>query len=205
MTDFNNLDGTQNTVNTVNDSSADLNLENSGTVSGNTESIEDTNTVPDNQNPSDISKVNDGDKPKRHGMDNLIPFTALTEEEQRQMAIKGGKASGEARRKKKHMREIAQNLLAHNMREDQIEEVLGTAKDLLDGDLSVAAVLTARMIQEAADGNYKAFEVLRDTAGYKPKDQVEVENISEADKLLLERIAQRVGLHNPVNTNQITG
>lgn len=160
-----------------------------------TENVDSDLTVDDTVNRSSNSSTADSDKstdkPIRHGMENLIPFTALTEEEQRIMASKGGKASGEARRKKKHMREIAQALLAHDMSEDQIEDVLGTAKDLLDGDKSVAAVLTARMIQEAAQGNYKAFEVLRDTAGYKPKDEVAVEGITDADRALLARIESR--------------
>lgn len=186
---------------------ADNNSFNSGVDNNNTvDNSEVINNVPGNDNSDTVDPVNipgnnsdtgdNADNPKHKGYKNLIPFTALTEEEQRQLAIKGGKASGEARKKKKHMREIAQNLLAHDMTEDQIEEVLGTAKSLLDGDMTVAAVLTARLIQEAADGNYKAYEVLRDTAGYKPKDQVEVDNISEADRALLERIAARVGLHN---------
>ena len=198
MADNLNLDGTeQNTVNGT---------DTSGTVKGVNDNLEESGkTVSDSTKNCDSATNNSDCKPKRNNVDNLVSLGDRTTEEQRKIAIMGGKASGEARRKKKHMREIAQNLLAHNMREDQIEEVLGTAKDLLDGDLSVAAVLTARMIQEAADGNYKAFEVLRDTAGYKPKDQVEVENVSEADKLLLERIAQRVGLHNSTNSAQITG
>lgn len=160
-----------------------------------TENVDSDLTVDDTVNHSSNSSTADSDKstdkPIRHGMENLIPFTALTEEEQRTIASKGGKASGEARRKKKHMREIAQALLAHDMSEDQIEDVLGTAKDLLDGDKSVAAVLIARMVQEAAQGNYKAFETLRDTAGYKPKDEVAVEGITDADRALLARIESR--------------
>ena len=152
-------------------------------------SVDDT--VNQSTNSSTAGSDKSTDKPIRHGMENLIPFTALTEEEQRTIASKGGKASGEARRKKKHMREIAQALLAHDMSEDQIEDVLGTAKDLLDGDKSVAAVLIARMIQEAAQGNYKAFETLRDTAGYKPREEVAVEGITEADRALLARIESR--------------
>ena len=82
-------------------------------------------------------------------------------------------------------------MLAHSMTDEQISEVLGTAENLLDGDKSVSAVLTARMIQEAAQGNVKAYETLRDTGGYKPKDQVEVENITDADRALLARIEAR--------------
>lgn len=42
--------------------------------------------------------------------ENLIPMTELTEAEQREMARKGGIASGEARRRKKTMREWAEVL-----------------------------------------------------------------------------------------------
>ena len=193
MADNNSTDYGVDSNNTVDDSKAVNN------IPGNDTSV----TVDPGNVPGNNSDTGDNaDNPKHKGYKNLIPFTALTEEEQRQLAIKGGKASGEARKKKKHMREIAQKLLAHDMTEDQIEEVLGTAKSLLDGDMTVAAVLTARLIQEAADGNYKAYEVLRDTAGYKPKDQVEVDNISDADRALLERIAARVGLHNSAQIGQ---
>ncbi len=41
----------------------------------------------------------------------LIPFNKLTEEKQKELAKKGGKASGEARRKKKAMRETLEMLL----------------------------------------------------------------------------------------------
>lgn len=41
-------------------------------------------------------------------IDNLVPTTALTEEERRAMAIRAGKASGKARRQKKTLRELAE-------------------------------------------------------------------------------------------------
>lgn len=208
MTDRDNLETGAELKDTVTSSGEEQNnIPVDGTVPGNSETIENIGTVSGNISSDNVSvDHNDSvDKSVHKGMDNLIPITSRSTEEVREIGRKGGIKSGEVRRKKKHMREIAQAMLAHDMSESQVDEVLGTAKSLLDGDLSVSAVLIARMIQEAADGNYKAFEVLRDTAGYKPKDQVEVENISEADKALLERIAQRVGLHNPVNTNQITG
>ena len=51
------------------------------------------------------------EKSKHTGMDNLIPLCDRTKEEQRIITTMGGKASGEARRKKKTMREYAQKLL----------------------------------------------------------------------------------------------
>lgn len=45
------------------------------------------------------------------GIENLIPMTELTEDEQREMARKGGIASGKARREKRDRKQIASELL----------------------------------------------------------------------------------------------
>ena len=45
------------------------------------------------------------------GFDNLIPMTELTVDEQREMARKGGVASGKARREKRDRKQIASELL----------------------------------------------------------------------------------------------
>lgn len=156
-----------------------------------TDNISSVESVNHSTNSSVPDSVNSTDKPKRHGIVNLVSLADRTTEEQRRIAIMGGKASGEARKKKKHLREVVQAMLAHEMTEDQISEVLGTAENLLDGDRSVSAVLTARLIQEAAQGNVKAYETLRDTGGYKPKEEVAVENITEADRALLAKIDRR--------------
>ena len=45
------------------------------------------------------------------GIENLIPMTELTVDEQREMARKGGVASGKARREKRDRKQIASELL----------------------------------------------------------------------------------------------
>lgn len=167
-----------------------------------------TGTGKDNTNNSGIDYkaiVNDGlevdedklsgrEKSNVTGCKNLIPFTERSEEEVKALNSKGGKKSGETRRKQKDMRAVAKAILEHNMTEEQIEEVLGSSKSLLDGDKSTMAVLTARMVQEAAKGNYKAYETVRDTAGFKPKDQIEttVDIMTDADRSLIGNIAKRL-------------
>ena len=153
------------------------------------------NTSPDNDsiiNSSDSQ--NKDDKGKRYGIDNLIPFNQRTEEQQREIAKMGGKASGEARKKKRDMREVAKAILEHAMNDEQIDEVLGSSKDLLDGDKSVMAVLTARMVQEAGKGSYKHYETLRDTAGFKPKDEIGIsaDIMTDADRELIEKVNRRL-------------
>ena len=153
------------------------------------------NTSPDNDRVKNSSdSENKDDKGKRNGIDNLIPFNQRTEEQQREIAKMGGKASGEARKKKRDMREVAKAILEHAMNDEQIDEVLGSSKDLLDGDKSVMAVLTARMVQEAGKGSYKHYETLRDTAGFKPKDEIGIsaDIMTDADRELIEKVNRRL-------------
>ena len=86
-----------------------------------------------------------------NGQENLIPFNELTEEKQRELARKGGIASGEARRRKKTFKEELITLLENGNTQEKI---------------SVA------LIQQALEGNTKAFEVIRDTVGEKPVDKL---------------------------------
>ena len=153
------------------------------------------NTSPDNDSLNNSSESEKKDvNGKYDGRANLIPFNKLSEDEQKEIRSKGGKASGEARRKKRDMREVAKAILEHAMNEAQIDEVLGSSKDLLDGDKSVMAVLTARMVQEAGKGSYKHYETLRDTAGFKPKDEIDIsaDIMTDADRELVEKVNRRL-------------
>ena len=44
---------------------------------------------------------------RQYNIDNLTPFDEMDTERHREISSKGGKASGEARREKKRLREIA--------------------------------------------------------------------------------------------------
>ena len=101
---------------------------------------------------------------------NLNPFGTLTENEQREISSKGGKASGEARRKKKLLRECLEILLEKEITDKKGETMSG------------AEALSTKLFAEAMKGNVKAFEVLRDTAGQKPVEKVVV---SELIQMLL--------------------
>lgn len=96
---------------------------------------------------------------------NLIPFNERTENEQRAIATQGGIASGVARNKKKMLRECLEELLSKEM------------KDKNGNTASGAEVLATKLFQQALQGNIKAFEVVRDTAGQKPAEKVVVSNI----------------------------
>ena len=86
---------------------------------------------------------------------------ALTVDEQ----SNGGKASAEARRRKRDLRRALEVLLE---------------KDIQQGGETItgADALAARLYKDALQGNVRAFEVLRDTVGQKPVENV---NIMTAD------------------------
>ena len=85
---------------------------------------------------------------------NLIPLSKRSQRERKEIARKGAKATNELKKKRKTLRE---ELLALLETGDYQEKI------------------SLAMIQEAKAGNTKAFEVIRDTIGEKPKDKLEVE------------------------------
>jgi hypothetical protein len=88
---------------------------------------------------------------------NLVSLSERTTSEQREIAKKGGKASGEARRKKANLKKTIETLLTLELPEstlkDQLEE-MGIDPTIEQG-LVMRVLLTA--IQ---DGNYKALEAI---------------------------------------------
>lgn len=85
---------------------------------------------------------------------NLIKNEDLTPEQRRANASKAGKASVEAKRRRKTLREELLALLANGNTQNK---------------------MSLAMIEKAMKGDTKAFEVIRDTIGEKPKDSVELE------------------------------
>ena len=83
---------------------------------------------------------------------NLIPLNERTKSQQRENASKGGKASVEAKRKRKTLK----------------EELL-----LMLEDEEVQKSVAVALIQEAQSGNVKAFGMLRDTIGEAPVEKVQ--------------------------------
>ena len=97
---------------------------------------------------------------------NLIPFNERTESEQRQIAQKGGIASGAARRRKRSMREAADYYLSlpetdrrtvNKMLRDQIDPedvdnqmsvIVGIAEQAKRGDARAATVLLKMLGEE---------------------------------------------------------
>ena len=104
---------------------------------------------------------------------NLKPVRSTSEAREKGRA--GGKKSGEVRRQKKLLRDL-------------LEEALETKTDT--GTLSVD--ITKALIVKALEGDVKAYEVIRDTLGQKPKDKLGLELNPKATSIL-ESINKQIG------------
>jgi hypothetical protein len=112
--------------------------------------------------------------------DNLKP---LSTEKAREIGSKGGKASVEARRKKRDLRLALEALLESDVKK----------KDLSgkEQNMSVAEAMSLEQVRKALKGDSKAYEIVRDSCGQKPVDKIQVAEvdadvISEVEKAVLE-------------------
>lgn len=88
-----------------------------------------------------------------------------TSSEARRNGKKGGIASGEARRAKKSLREAMQILMDTDLTGKDGKTMTGTE------------AMAARAFQAALKGDWKAWELVRDTAGQKPVERVMVADV----------------------------
>lgn len=97
---------------------------------------------------------------------NLIPLSDRTKSEQREIARKGGIASGRARLAKKHGRELVRALLAMPETDERLLaeiEALGIAPK----DATSEVVMHARLIQKAKrKADTEAYKAINKAAGY---------------------------------------
>lgn len=131
------------------------------------------------------------------GEENLIPFNERTKEEQREIARKGGIASGEARRRKRTMKDQFDLLLSLKVNQDSkigfkikaVADELGIPMEELDNQMAMCI----NMFSNAMSKNpTQAFAMIQATLGEKPIDKIEItkdadETIKEVDDYLCKK------------------
>ena len=115
---------------------------------------------------------------------NLIPMEKRSPEEAREMGRKGGRASGEARRRKKSLREAAELYLSLPVSDKRKWNKLsedGVPPEDVNNQMAIIAGLSIK----AAKGDAKAAKVLFDplpTDGADPLEQAEDDPITKSLK-----------------------
>lgn len=99
---------------------------------------------------------------------NLIPNSERSPSEVRENGRKGGIASGKARREKADLRKMLQVALESD-----------DFKDKFGNKMTGAELMVKVAFKEMAKGNPKFWELIRDTAGFKPMDKIQVTEIDQ--------------------------
>ena len=109
--------------------------------------------------------------------DNLIPFTSDQDREQAKInGRKGGKASGEARRKNKNMKECLKMLLSLDVKSPKAREQL-KALGIDDEEMTNQMALMVSMLNKALKGDKGCAEFIRDTSGQQIVNKTEITEV----------------------------
>lgn len=103
---------------------------------------------------------------------NLKPFNTLTKEEQREITSKGGKASAKKRKQNKTFKEIINKFLDGQVSDERLKQQM-IDFGFADKEVSNKSCAVFALWKEAIKGNTKAFELMRDTIGEKPIEQIQ--------------------------------
>lgn len=122
------------------------------------------------------------------GTSNLIDLRERTEDERLKIIEKANESKRRNIEQKKNFNELAKAMLEQALSDKQIESIVGDKENFMLDNTLGSALLNA-MMQAALGGSFKAFEAVRDTAGYKPKNEVELQAdiMTEADKSLIDK------------------
>ena len=107
---------------------------------------------------------------------NLIPMDQRSQKEARELGREGGRASGEARRRKKSLREAAELYLSLPVSDKRAWNKLskdGVAPEDVDNQMAIIAGLSIK----AAKGDAKAAKVLFDLIGDQSREEDEAKVI----------------------------
>lgn len=105
--------------------------------------------------------------------ENLIDPKDRTSEQLREMTRKGGIKSGEARRRKKTMREALEMLMYKTELNEHTKQMLA-AEGISEEDFNHQTVITRSLIAKAESGDVQAYNAICGMIGEKPADKVEM-------------------------------
>ena len=104
-------------------------------------------------------------------IDNMKP--PRTKEEARERGRNGGIASGEARRRKKTMREALEQLLYHGKVPETTKSMM-RAEGIDEEEMTHQMVITRSLIAKAESGDVQAYNAICQMIGEKPADNLNI-------------------------------
>lgn len=109
--------------------------------------------------------------------DNLIKFTSDQDREKASInGRKGGIASGEAKRRKKNMKECLELLLSLDVKNPKVREQLAKL-GVEDEQMTNEMAMMVSALNKATKGDIQAMNFVRDTSGQQITNKVEIDKI----------------------------
>lgn len=104
---------------------------------------------------------------------NLVKNSDLTPQERREKASKAGKASVEARRKKKTMKEVLEYMLHNSELKPALKQMLAD-EGIDENEMNHQMVITRSLIAKAEQGDVQAYNTICAMIGEKPADKLDL-------------------------------
>lgn len=105
--------------------------------------------------------------------ENLLKAEDLTSEQLRERASKAGKASVEAKKRKKTMREALEYLMYHAELSEPLKQRMRD-EGIKDDDMNHQMAITRSLIAKAEAGDVQAYNAICAMIGEKPAEKVEM-------------------------------
>lgn len=125
-------------------------------------------------------------KKKKDPKDNLMPIEKVnasrTREQHSKDSKKAGKKSGQVRRQRKQLKDLFLSMLSTPIPQDELKEKI-TSMGLDGEEKNYNTLLGMTTLNEALKGNMRAVELIRDTIGEKPVENIELKDSRENSKL----------------------
>lgn len=125
--------------------------------------------------------------------ENLSDFRDLTAEERRELASKAGKASVEARRKQRTMREALEHLLYHGKIPETTKQMM-KAEGIADDEMTHQMVITRSLIAKAEAGDVQAYNAVCAMIGEKPAEKMEMSGKFEGLTVIHAKVGEVEGI-----------
>lgn len=118
--------------------------------------------------------------------ENLKPYNKLTEKEQRELVVKGGKASAKARKEKAELKKLFMQYALMQPTEEEKKRLVKMGYD--KSDLTNMTSYVVSLFQNGANGNPKALELGYQILTENNKKELEILRLQEEiNKLKLEQ------------------
>ena len=125
--------------------------------------------------------------------ENLKP-AIRTSEEAREKGKNGGKKSGEARRKKRKIKDFFNSFLELEAPAVVKEQLINVFPELAEEELTCKAITVLAQLKKAFEGDSKAFETMIAIIGEKPAEKLETlnSNITVTDNKTIETVMNKL-------------